>query len=91
MWKGFEGFLKNKHPLDATRICQRICGVENALSIEINKTAKVIRFLILGANYIQLHVLHFYHLSLLDYVDLSRITGEIGPFYPFKKRKLSVR
>jgi hydrogenase large subunit len=45
-------------------------GVENALGIEIPPNARIIRNLIEGIQYVQDHVIHFYHLTALDWVDI---------------------
>ena len=45
-------------------------GVENALGIEIPPNARIIRNLIEGIQYVQDHVIHFYHLHALDWVDI---------------------
>ncbi len=87
LYRGFEQILVNRDPLDAVQITQRFCGVcptahalasaqclDNALGIMPPHNGRVIRNLIQGANYIQSHVLHFYHLAALDYVR--------GPDFP---------
>jgi Ni,Fe-hydrogenase I large subunit len=83
MWRGVELILKNRDPRDAWYFTQRICGVcttvhalasvrtvENALGIEIPLNAAIMRNLIEAAQYIQDHVIHFYHLHALDWVDV---------------------
>ncbi len=83
MWRGVELILKGRDPRDAWYITQRICGVcttvhalasvravENALGIEIPPNAQILRNLIMAAQYIQDHVVHFYHLHALDWVDV---------------------
>ena len=70
-----------RDPSEAPHLTQRICGVCSvphgvaaALALEkagqgtIPENARVLRNLVMGANFIQSHILHFYHLSLLDYV-----------------------
>ncbi len=82
MYRGFETILKGRDPRDATQIVQRICGVcptshamvavaaqENAFKVKVTDNARLTRNLILGANYLQSHILHFYHLAALDFVD----------------------
>lgn len=84
MFRGFEQILINHDPLDALYFTQRVCGVcpiahgmasalalEAALGVSPPDNGRIIRNLVLGANFIQSHVLHFYHLSLLDYVDAT--------------------
>jgi len=86
MFRGFEQILKGRDPLDAQQITQRICGVcpvshgiasikaqDNAYGITPPDNGRIIRNLILGANYIQSHIVHFYHLSALDFVDIAAI------------------
>ena len=86
MFRGFEQFLVGRDPLDAQQITQRICGVcpvshgtasilaqDNAYGISPPKNGRLVRNLILGANYIQSHILHFYHLAALDFVDITAI------------------
>ncbi len=81
MYRGFENILKGRDPRDSTQIVQRICGVcptshamvsagaqENAFKVKVTDNARITRNLILGANYLQSHILHFYHLAALDYV-----------------------
>ncbi|MBI5178241.1 MAG: nickel-dependent hydrogenase large subunit [Nitrospinae bacterium] len=83
MFRGFEIFLKDRDPRDAWYITQRVCGVcttlhaltsviavENAVGIETPDNARLIRNLILGAQYLHDHIVHFYHLHALDWVDV---------------------
>lgn len=83
MWRGVELILQDRDPRDAWYFTQRICGVcttvhalasvravENALGIEIPLNAVIMRNLIEAAQYIQDHVIHFYHLHALDWVDV---------------------
>lgn len=86
LFRGIELILRGRDPRDAPLITQRICGVcpiahamastlclDDAFGIAsmIPDNGRIIRNLILGANFIQSHVLHFYHLAALDYVDVS--------------------
>ena len=86
MFRGFEKILKGRNPLDAQQITQRICGVcpashghaaalnlDSALGVEPPENGRLIRNMMLGANFIQSHILHFYHLSALDFVDITAI------------------
>ena len=86
MFRGFETFLLNRHPFDAARIAQRVCGVchevhgiasikaiEELYGIEPPKNGKIVRDLILGLHLVTDHLLHFYHLSLPDYIDFTKI------------------
>ena len=85
MFRGMELILKGKDPREAWLWAQRICGVcttvhahtsvyavEDALGIEIPPNARLIRNLIAGAQHIQDHVIHFYHLHALDWVDIAK-------------------
>ncbi len=84
MFRGMELILKGKDPREAWLWAQRICGVcttvhahasvyavEDALGIEIPPNARLVRNLIAGAQHIQDHVIHFYHLHALDWVDVA--------------------
>ncbi len=83
MFRGVEIILKGRDPRDAWVFTQRFCGVcttvhaltsvravENALNITIPENARIIRNIIDGAQHIQDHVIHFYHLHALDWVDV---------------------
>src|SRR5471030_3050342 len=83
MFRGIETILKGRDPRDAWLFTQRFCGVcttvhaiasvrtvENALNLEIPINAQYIRNLILIAHAMHDHIVHFYHLSALDWVDV---------------------
>ncbi|MCX7239305.1 MAG: nickel-dependent hydrogenase large subunit [Burkholderiales bacterium] len=83
MWRGVETILLGRDPRDAWAITQRICGVcttvhamasvravENALQLEIPVNAQYIRNMIMLAHAVHDHIVHFYHLSALDWVDV---------------------
>jgi len=83
MWRGIEIILQGRDPRDAWAFCERICGVcttvhalasvravENAVGITIPKNAEIIRNIIELTQYVQDHVIHFYHLHALDWVDV---------------------
>ena len=83
MWRGVELILLGRDPRDAWTITQRICGVcttvhaiasvravENALQLEVPRNAQFIRNMIVAAHAIHDHIVHFYHLSALDFVDV---------------------
>ncbi len=83
MWRGLEVILKGRDPRDAWAFVERICGVctgvhalasvrtvEDALGIEIPRNANSIRNLMMLAQYTQDHLVHFYHLHALDWVDV---------------------
>lgn len=91
MFRGFETILKGRDPLDAQQITQRICGVcpvshgmasvlaqEQAYDVDPPENGRIIRNIILGANYIQSHIIHFYHLSALDFIDIKAIVNYKG-------------
>ena len=84
MWRGVELILLGRDPRDAWAITQRICGVcttvhaiasvravENALKMEIPLNAQYIRNLIILAHSVHDAIVHFYHLSALDWVDVT--------------------
>jgi hydrogenase large subunit len=84
MWRGIELILKGRDPRDAWLFTQRICGVcttvhaiasvravEDALDMEIPLNAQYIRNLVLIAHALHDHIVHFYHLSALDWVDVT--------------------
>ena len=83
MWRGLEVILKGRDPRDAWAFVERICGVctgvhalasvrsvEDALGIQIPKNANIIRNLMHATLYAQDHLVHFYHLHALDWVDI---------------------
>lgn len=83
MLRGIEIILKDRDPRDAWAFTQRICGVctsshaitsvraiEDALKYKIPVNAHIIRNLIDGAQFVHDHVVHFYHLHALDWVDV---------------------
>jgi hydrogenase large subunit len=84
MWRGVESILLGHDARDAWAITQRICGVcttvhaitsvravENALQMEVPLNAQYIRNMIITAHAIHDHIVHFYHLSALDWVDVT--------------------
>jgi len=83
MVRGLEIILRGRDPRDAWAFAQRICGVctlvhgiasvravEDALRWEIPQNANLVRNLMIGAQYVHDHVMHFYHLHALDWVDV---------------------
>ena len=83
MVRGIEIILRGRDPRDAWAYAQRICGVctlvhglasvravENALQYKIPPNAQLIRNLMIAAQYVHDHVMHFYHLHALDWVDV---------------------
>jgi len=82
LFRGFETILINRPPEDAQHITQRICGVcpvshgmaavtalDSAFKVTAPANARIMRNLVMGANFIQSHILHFYHLTLPDFID----------------------
>lgn len=83
MWRGLEVILKGRDPRDAWAFAQRICGVctgthaltsirsvEDALDIQIPENANTIRNIMQLTLYAHDHLVHFYHLHALDWVDV---------------------
>ncbi len=83
MFRGVEIILKGHDPRDAWAFTQRICGVcttvhaitsiravENAIGAEPPPNARILRNLIMASQMVQDHVVHFYHLHALDWVDI---------------------
>src|SRR6266550_2953999 len=86
MWRGIEKILRGRDSRDAWLFTQRFCGVcttvhalasvravEDALDLEIPLNAQYIRNLILIAHALHDHIVHFYHLSALDWVDVTQV------------------
>ena len=87
MFRGIETILKGRDPRDCGLMAMRICGVctgthyqrsieavEDAFKITIPKNARLVRNLIQGALYVHDHLVHFYHLHALDFVDVVSAT-----------------
>ena len=83
MWRGLEVILKGRDPRDAWAFVERICGVctgihalaavravEDAIGIKIPKNANIMRNLMNATLYTHDHIVHFYQLSALDWVDV---------------------
>ena len=83
MWRGVEQILIGRDPRDAWAFAQRICGVcttvhayasiravEDALDIEIPSLAQAFRNLMIAAQNVHDHTMHFYHLHALDWVNV---------------------
>ncbi|MEH6734932.1 MAG: nickel-dependent hydrogenase large subunit [Shewanella sp.] len=83
LWRGIEVILKGRTPMDVGLIVQRICGVctyshyrcgteavENALGVKIPLNAKYLRSIMQSSLYMHDHIVHFYHLHGLDWVDV---------------------
>jgi hydrogenase large subunit len=83
MWRGIELILQGRDPRDAWAFCERICGVcttvhalasvrsvESAIGVKVPKNAEIIRNIMFLTQAVQDHVVHFYHLHALDWVDV---------------------
>jgi hydrogenase large subunit len=93
LFRGIELILRGRDPRDAQVITQRICGVcpqshgvaaalalDSAFGVadKIPDNGRIIRNLIQGAHVAQDHILHFYHLAALDYVDVTDVAKYTG-------------
>ena len=83
LFRGIELILQGRDPRDANLITQRACGVctyvhslasiravDNALGSQLADNGRIIRTLLLGSQYLHDHIVHFYHLQALDWVDI---------------------
>jgi len=83
LFRGIEPMLTGRAPTDAPLIVQRLCGVctyvhgvagvaaiENANGVAIPDNARLVRNLLMGAQYLHDHIVHFYHLHGLDWIDV---------------------
>ena len=83
LFRGLEIILQGRDPRDAWLFTQRACGVctyvhglasvrsvDNAIGLTIPDNARIIRNLLLGAQFLHDHIVHFYHLHALDWVDV---------------------
>lgn len=81
MYRGFETILLGRDPRDAAQLVQRLCAscstahavaaslaLEQAAGVKVPSAARLIRNLILAADFLQAHLLHFYRFALPDYV-----------------------
>lgn len=84
LFRGIEIILKGRDPRDAQHFTQRVCGVctythslastralEDASKTGIPTNANYIRNLVLGNQFMHDHLVHFYHLHALDFVDVT--------------------
>ncbi len=82
LFRGLEALLTGRDPWDAAHITQRICGVcpvshgtaavkaiDQATGVIVSDNARLLRNLVLGADFLHSHILHFYQLAALDYMD----------------------
>jgi hydrogenase large subunit len=107
MWRGIEVILEGRDPRDAWAFCERICGVcttvhalasvrtvENALGITVPPDADIIRNIMYLTQMVQDHVIHFYHLHALDWVDVvsalkanpaatATLAQKVSPSWPY--------
>ncbi|MFA7083497.1 MAG: nickel-dependent hydrogenase large subunit [Arcobacteraceae bacterium] len=85
MFRGIEEILKGRDPRDCGLLAMRICGVctgthylrsieavEHAFNVTVPKNARIVRNLMLGGLYAHDHIVHFYHLHALDFVDITK-------------------
>ncbi len=83
LFRGIEVILQGRDPRDAYHFVQRSCGVctyvhglssvravEDAVGVQIPPNARIMRNLLNGAQFQQDHIVHFYHLHALDWVDV---------------------
>ncbi len=106
MWRGLEVILKGRDPRDAWAFTQRICGVctgthaltsvravEDALKIDIPENANTIRNIMQLTLQVHDHLVHFYHLHALDWVNpvtalaadpkaTSELQKKVSPHHP---------
>ena len=106
MWRGIEVILRGRDPRDAWAFTERICGVcttvhalasiravEDALQIRVPENANIIRNIMFLTQMVQDHVIHFYHLHALDWVDVvsalkadpkatSELAQRVSPRWP---------
>ena len=107
LFRGFETILKGRDPRDAPPITERVCGVcpvshgmaatlalEAAAGLTAPANGRILRNLVLGANFIQSHLLHFYVLSAVDFVkapDSAPWTPAWNPTDPSNGQALDFR
>lgn len=93
LYRGLETILVGRDPRDVQHFTQRTCGVctythalastralEDAIKVEIPKNATYIRNLVLGMQYLHDHIVHFYHLHALDFVDVTSVPTRFSGF-----------
>jgi hydrogenase large subunit len=98
MYRGFENVLVGKAPDDARLLCQRVCGVcpsshgiaaadaiERMQGVTLPRNAHILRNLLLGAELLHSHILHFYHLCLPDYLEMP-VGSPWGPSFGGDRR-----
>jgi len=91
MFRGWEIILEGRDPQDAINVTQRICGVcpvghamasakalDSAFYVNPPDNGRIIRNLMAAGNLLHSHILHFYHLVALDFVDITAILDYKG-------------
>ncbi|TLN09947.1 nickel-dependent hydrogenase large subunit, partial [bacterium] len=91
MFRGLEVLLVGKDPRDASYVTDRVCGVcsashqwasalclDEAFRSDVPDGGRLVRNLILGAQWLHDHPLHFYHLCALDYIDVMAVAQYKG-------------
>ncbi len=91
MARGIEQLLRGRDPRDASYVTSRYCGVcysvhqlcsayalDDAFGAKVPVGGTLLRNLVMGAEYIYDHILHFYHLTALDYLDIMAIANYKG-------------
>jgi Ni,Fe-hydrogenase I large subunit len=91
MARGFEALLSGKDPRDASYVTSRFCGVcfsvhqlasaralDAAFGAQVPWGGTLLRNLVMGAEYLYDHMVHFYHLSALDYIDVMAVANYKG-------------
>lgn len=91
MFRGLEQIVLDKDPRDVPYVTERVCGVcagvhgwasclaiEEAHGATVPEMARVLRNLMMGAMWLHNHVLHFYHLAALDYIDPTAVLNYQG-------------
>ncbi|MFP5223592.1 MAG: nickel-dependent hydrogenase large subunit [Acidobacteriota bacterium] len=84
LFRGLEIILKGRDPRDAQHFTQRSCGVctyvhalastravDNAVGVKVPENATIMRNLVMASQYLHDHIVHFYHLHALDWVDVT--------------------
>lgn len=90
-FRGFEAILVGRSPLDAQQVTQRICGVcpvehgiasvlaqDEAYGLTPPDNGRLLRNIMEAANFIQSHILHFYTLSAIDFIDIAAVLNYQG-------------
>lgn len=85
MFRGYEYIMRNRHVTDAVYLTQRICGIcstahgavasyllDTLYDNEISENAQYLRNIMLGADFLQNHIRHFYFFSLPDFVIMPK-------------------